>query len=376
MNKVGFFGAFLLFVSAAASAIPPPDTVIVRASFTPSVVGYGQSTTFQWSATNGAYCDVDGLPGGWRSGESGAYTFPATESITVFVSCENGMGYGSRSATLTVSNAAPTVSTGFSPSTVYVGGAGSTFSWNSTMASSCSSPQHGGVAGTSGSVQVAPASAPSQQTMTVNCVGANGSASSSSTLSTANAPPPPPIVYVWASPSYLFSPGFVSITYNAVNATSCSGAGTYYASMSTNFTVTCWGPGGYASSFAPVTVAGGMYGYSAPASIAPASAPAPAAKGGKPAVKRIPPALAHLGIDLLKLRYEYTEADFNRDGSLDLMVHDKAKSQAHVLLSKAGRYPSITKTVGNISKLTQIKGVFVPLSGAAGQIRVTVENQQ
>jgi hypothetical protein len=60
------------------------------------------------------------------------------------------------------------------------------------MASSCSSPQLAGVAATSGSIAVAPAGAPGQQTITVICVGANGSAGSSATLNTIYAPPPPP----------------------------------------------------------------------------------------------------------------------------------------------------------------------------------------
>ena len=375
MSKIGILGA-LLFVSTAASALPPPDTVVVSARFSPSTVAPGQSTTFTWSATNGAYCDVDGLPGGWRSGSSGSYTFAATQTLTAYVSCENGMGFGSRSATLTVSNAAPTVTTSFSPSTVYVGGSGSTFSWNSTMASSCSSPQLGGVAGTSGSIAVPAAGAASQQTVTVNCVGANGSGSSSSTLTTAVAPPAPPYVSAWASPSYLYGPGFTSITYTAFNATSCSGWGTYYVNFSTSFPVTCWGPGGSATSWAFVSVAPPMYklGGAAPTpSVAPASVAA--SKDGKPAIKRVPPALAHLGMDLTKLRYEYVEADMDHDGSVDLIVLDKTKSQAHIVLNKAGRHVTV-KTVNNIGSLAQIKGVFVPVSGAAAEIRVTVEQQQ
>lgn len=372
MKKTGLLGALLLFASATAHAVPPPDTVIVNARFTPNVVAYGQSTTFTWSATNGAYCDVEGLPGGWRSGSSGSYTFTATESLTAYVSCENGIGFGSRGATLTVSTAAPTVSTSFSPSTVYVGGAGSTFSWSSTLASSCSSPQLPGVSGTSGSIAVPPASAPSQQTITVNCAGANGSGSSSATLTTANVPPAPPSVYAWASPSYLYGPGYTSVTYTSLNATSCFGAGMFYVTMSTSFSVSCYGPGGTASSFAWVTVTNPLYG--AAGAVAPASAAA--SKDGKPAVKRAPPALAHLGMDLTKLRYAYSEGDFNRDGSLDLLVYDRTKSQAHILLGKAGRYPEITKTVSNIGKLTDIKGVFVPASGARGDIRVTIEQQQ
>jgi hypothetical protein len=371
MNKIGFLGALLLLVSTTSSAIPP-STVNITARFTPNVVASNQTTTFLWSASSGATCDVDGLPGGWRTGPSGSYTFPATESLTVWVSCDNGVDFNSKAATLTVSNAAPTVTSSFSPSTVYVGGGASTFSWNSTMATSCSSPQHSGVADTSGSVAVAPASSPSQQTITVNCVGANGSASSSSSLNTIVQPPPPPSVVAYAIPAYLNGPGTTTISYSAINATSCSGWGTYYVTSTSFFTVTCWGPGGYGSSLTSVYVAPSLYG--AAGNVGRASAMT--SQGTKPAVKRTPPSLAHLGIDLAKLRYEYTEGDFNHDGAVDLIVFDKTKSQAYLLLSKAGQYPSITKTIPNVATFSQIKGIFVPASGAVGEIRVSVESQQ
>jgi hypothetical protein len=146
----------------------------------------------------------------------------------------------------------------------------------------------------------------------------------------------------------------------------------YYVSFSTAFPVTCSGPGGYASSLAWVFVTrplSGLSGAVVPVSLA-------ASKDGKAAARRLPPALAHLGIDLTKLRYDYAEADLNNDGAPDLIVFDKTMSRVHILLNKNGSYPAIAKTVGNIGKLAQVKGVLVPSSGAVDEIQVTVEKQQ
>jgi hypothetical protein len=374
MKRIIFVAAILAATCASAIARPPDGYVAVTAKFTPSSVAPNQNTTFSWSATSGAYCEVTGLPGGTLSGNnSGSLTFAAQNSLTASVVCENGDAFGSRTAALTVSNAAPTVTTSFTPSTVYIGGAGSTFKWSSTMATSCSSPQNGGVSGTSGSIAIPAAGSASQQSITVNCVGVNGSGTSTSTLSSIVVPPQPPVVMAYASPSWLQGPGFVSVGANTINATSCWGMGGYYVSFSTSFSVTCTGPGGSATGFAFVTVS---HVFTNGATFAQMST---ASKDAKPmAAKRAiaPVNLAHLGIDLSKKRFAYLEADLNKDSAMDLIVVDKALQRAHVILSKDGQYLVIAKTVDNVSQPSQVKSVFVPTSNAHAEIRVTVESQQ
>lgn len=373
MKKNRILAVVLAASSASAVALPPDGYVAVSAKFTPSTVAPNQSTTFTWSASSGSFCEVNGLPGGTVYGSSGNIPLVAQNSLTATVVCENGDSFGSRSATLTVSNAAPTVTTSFTPSTVYVGGTGSTFKWSSTMATSCSSPDNGAVAGTSGSIAVPAAGSASSQSITVNCVGANGSGSSASTLSTIVAPPAPPTVWAYASPSWLQGPGFTWIGANYTNAYSCYGMGGYYVSFSTAFAVTCTGAGGSATSFAWVTVnqvftTGGTFAQMSTAS-----------KDAKPAAAKrasAPVDLKHLGIDLGKKRFAYVEADLNKDSATDLIVVDKALQRAHVILSKNGQYRAIARTIDNVAQLTQVKSVFVPASSAPGEIRVTVESQQ
>lgn len=368
MKKTGFIAATLLVASVNASAA----AFTVNAYFTPSNVATGQQTTFYWSAPTGAFCEVEGLPGGTRYGRSGSYPFAATTSLTAHVSCERMDTFAGKTATLTVVNSSPTVTSKFTPSTVYVGGSPSTYSWSSTLASSCSSPQHPGVAGTSGSVSVPPAASPSQQTFTVTCTSPNGSASNNATLTTTWAPPAAPTVTAYASPDYLYYGGYVDVTYNATNYSSCTGQGQYYVTRSTSFAVTCTGPGGSATGYAWVTVQReGEVPVFAPMSTA--------SKNGKQATvarSAAPADLKHLGIDLAKKRYVHSEADFNKDGTPDLIVLDQLKQQLHVVLGNAGQYPAISKTVDNISAITQVKGVFVPVSNNPGEIRVTVQSQQ
>lgn len=370
--KNGIIAATLVLASAGASAAPiGPFTV--GASFTPNVVPVGQSTTFRWSAPTGAFCEVEGLPGGSRFGATGAYTFAATGPVNALVSCERMDTFSGKSATLTVTDAVPTVTTSFSPTTIYVGGAGSTFSWSSTNATNCTSPQNSSVTGTFGYLSFEPAAGAAEQTMTINCTGAGGSASSSATLTTRVPTGPLPTVSVFASPNYLPYPGgFVNVTYSAQNVTSCQGAGTYYIQRSTYVGVQCTSPNGIATGYAWVKVRG-LFGFASTSTAA-------LVKDGKPVAAKqaalLPPNLKHLGIDLSKKRYEYSQSDMNLDGTPDLLIVDQLRERAHIVLGKGGQYPSLTKTIERINSVSQIKAVFVPTSNAPGEIRVTLESQQ
>jgi hypothetical protein len=209
--------------------------------------------------------------------------------------------------------------------------------------------------------------------VTVNCTGPGGSASADATLSTLSALPVAS-VKVFATPSYLMQPNWVSVTYTAQNVTSCQGGGRYFVVQSTLFAVDCTSPGGNVVGFAWAK----MYSPWPFANFAPMAS---ASKDGKTASAtatkaRAPMNLKHLGIDLSKKRYEFAEIDMNKDGVQDALVIDKLKSQAHIVLGKAGQYATIGKTIDKISTISQIKAVFVPTSNAPGAIRVTAESEQ
>ncbi|SHH54593.1 hypothetical protein [Massilia sp. CF038] len=374
MKKIGCIAASLALITTGATALPiGGGSFTVQATFAPTAVVAGQSATFTWSSPIGAYCDVDGLPGGARGGRTGSYTFVATENVHAQVSCERADVFAGKSASLIVTSAnVPTVTTGFNPSTVYVNTGGSNFSWNATNATSCYSPNFGGL-GTSGTIWVGAAPSASQFTATITCSGPYGSASSSAVLSTIVQPTNQlPTVNVTASPSFLSRPGlFTNISYSATNYTSCTGAGRFRVFESTSFDVTCTGPGGTATNFAWVEVAGD--------GTIPRFAPASSASlDDKPlAIKRAGvPDLRNLGIDLSKKRYAFVESDFNKDGARDVLVYDKLSSKLHVVMAKDGKYPALSRSIDNVRAINQVKSVTVPASNAAAEIRVTLESQQ
>jgi hypothetical protein len=373
MKKFVAVAASLLLASVSASALPVGGIMSVSAKFTPSSVSVGQSTTFTWSATYGSWCDIEGLPGGSISGgSSGSSTFAATGPVTATVWCENGDAAASRTAYLTVSNSAPQVTASFTPSTVYVGGTGSTFKWSSSYATSCYSPELGGVSGTSGSVSVAPAASPSQQAYTVTCTGANGSTSASATLKTDVKPIAPPTLYVYANPSFLMGPGWTTISYYSPDTAGCTGSYMAYASYSTSFNAWCSGPGGTSTAWTYVSV---MPSYTFSGKVGTASATMKDGKAVASTTTTSQANLKHLGIDLAKKRYASISADLNKDGVADVVVVDAARNKAYIVLNTNGQY-AIAKTVDDVSSITQIKGVFVPKSNAGGEIVVTLGEQQ
>lgn len=372
MKNFALAAAVLTVASFNASAAPIEGTVIVSARFTPNIVSAGAMTTFSWTASSGAYCDVSGLPEGPVSGgATGSSTFVATGPVTAHVWCENGDAIGSRSATLTVSNAAPTVTASFAPATVYVNGASSTLTWKAPLATSCSSPQLGGVAAASGSISIPPTASPTQQNFTINCLNAFGTGSATATLTTKTAPIYPPTFTGYASPSFMFGAGWVSFYFYSTDTAGCNFSFMSYVTHSTSAPAQCSNAGGTTTAWAYVSVYQ-QYTYS---KFQTMNSVVKDGKAISSSLSTAQPNLKQLGIDLSKKRYASVTADMNKDGTLDVMVFDAAKSQVYIVLNTAGQY-TIAKTVDNISSLTQIKEVFVPKSNNPAEIRVTVASQQ
>ncbi|HEY0063172.1 MAG TPA: hypothetical protein VGC21_13705 [Telluria sp.] len=374
MKKVSMMGTALLMAATGASALPIGG-FSVTATFSPATVAAGQNSTFTWNSPSGTFCEVEGLPGGTRTGRSGSYTFTATASLSAFVSCERMDVFSGKSASLNViaGGGTPAVTSNFNPPYVYINTNGSTngaiYSWNSSYTSNCTSSTFGALP-TSGSMWVGASYYVSTLSDTITCTGANGSAASTATLDTLQQTNPLPTVLVIASPAYLSRPGYTDITYNATNYTHCTGQGRYFISESTGFSVSCYGPGGTGTGYNWVEVANsGTIPRFASASTASMDGKPVAAKG---AVADLKP----LGIDLGKKRYAYVENDLNNDGAKDLLVHDKLKMKLYVVLAKDGAFPAISRSIDNVHSLTEVKAVAVPASNLGAQIRVTLETKQ
>ncbi len=234
----------------------------VALSAEPNAVAYQASATLTWSSTNTTSCTASG---DWSGSEStsGSQSFDnLTSDATYTLSC-SGAG-GSVSKTVTVS-VAPELSLTANPTNIASGG-DSTLSWSSHNATSCTaSGNWSGNESISGTQMVTPKA---DATYTLTCSGTGGSSAQSVTVTVAPAPPPaPPTVAITAKPTSVSYGGSSELSWNAVNATSCSGSGTWTGNEPTTGTqstgsltstskyeLTCTGPGGTASQTVTVAV--------------------------------------------------------------------------------------------------------------------------
>ncbi|MBL8298069.1 MAG: hypothetical protein JNN30_06915 [Rhodanobacteraceae bacterium] len=332
--------------SDASSRLIPGLRVTAR--FTPNAIVSGQSTTFSWSARGGAsFCEITGVPGLDFGGPSGSLVLTPTSDLQAYVFCEGPEDgqVGSASATLTVqsANTPPVVNTSFSPTSIYTGQS-STFSWSSQYATSCSSTGAVSVGSTAGSQSVSPASSTS---VTVTCTGPGGSTSSTADLTVSPAPPAPPYVWGYANPSWLNSPGWAWIHWQSTNASYCNYGGPFgaiynYFSFSSPVWITCYGPGGSASTVVWVTVSG--FGANS------------ATDGGSKAAAAD---VRHLGLDLTDRSLQHVAFEINGDGLTDLLVVDTTAREAYVVLNQNGRYV-LARTISNVGRLQDIRGIRVP----------------
>ncbi len=126
--------------SVTVNVLPPPT--IGSFTATPTSVASGSPSTLTWSATGAQSCSVTGGSLNVIGAMSPLSTGPITAPTTYMLSCTNGLsGTGTDStATAQVSVAVlpPTVTLVANPTTVYEEhNAGSTLSWSSTNATSC-----------------------------------------------------------------------------------------------------------------------------------------------------------------------------------------------------------------------------------------------
>jgi hypothetical protein len=160
----------------------------------------------------------------------------------------------------------PTVSLNADPETVAQQGT-STLNWTTFNATSCNaSDDWSGSRPVSGSEIVGPLS--SDQTYTLTCSGAGGTATDSVVV-TVVAASPPPTVTLTANPDSVQASGFAVLDWTSANAQSCEASGAWQGSRdpqgsesvgpiesNQTFTLTCTGAGGTATDSVVVTVVG------------------------------------------------------------------------------------------------------------------------
>ncbi|HZZ99394.1 MAG TPA: PKD domain-containing protein [Candidatus Paceibacterota bacterium] len=183
-----------------ATSCPLPSVTITSS---PSSVAYGGSSTIYWTPQNAFYCGASGGSSGWagsRTSSNGQHAFGTgalynpPSSYTYYIYCSDGDGgYASPTVYTTVSIApppVPTVTLTANPTSVAWDNSGSTLSWSSTNATSCSaSGDWSGAKATSGNQATGALSQIKTYTFTLTCTGIGGSGNDSAQV-TVNPPTP------------------------------------------------------------------------------------------------------------------------------------------------------------------------------------------
>jgi hypothetical protein len=167
-------------VTGTPSATPAP-TVTISAS--PSSLTSGRSSTLSWSSTNATACSAAGAWSGTKavSGSQGTAALSANASYQL--TCTGAGGSATHTATVSVTNAIPTVNLAASPGTVQTG-AKTTLTWSSTNATSCTAS--GGWLGSRATSGSSATGALNTTTIyALACTGAGGTANKTATVTVA-----------------------------------------------------------------------------------------------------------------------------------------------------------------------------------------------
>jgi len=206
---------------------------ITTASFSPTSVTAGQSSTFTWVSANGTSANVSCSGAGssaTSSGISGSFSYPTSAAGTATCSVTAGDGSGAV-ANLTVNApvAAPSITArSFNVADVTAGGA-ATFTWSVSNATSSSASCSGAISGsgsgnaTGGSLTATAGASQGTGTCTVTATGAGGTSNGSSTVNVVLAPSTTGASF---SPATVTSGGASQLCWNSANTTrttvSCS----------------------------------------------------------------------------------------------------------------------------------------------------------
>ncbi|MCL4426827.1 hypothetical protein M1534_00510, partial [Patescibacteria group bacterium] len=236
-------------------------TVTITAN--PTFINQGSSTTIIWNSTNATSCTAitgAGFSGSEPTSGSAVVTPASTQSYTI--TCSNSTGQSAQASTIITVNQQqqqqPTVTITANPTFINQGSS-ATLIWNTTNATSCTASGGSGFSGsesTSGSAVVSPSGT---TTYSITCFNSTGqSATASVTVTVNQQQQQQPIVTISANPTVISQGSSSILTWNAVNATSCtatSGAGfsggettsgsqTVYPTFTQTYTLMCFNNSG------------------------------------------------------------------------------------------------------------------------------------
>ncbi len=240
------------------------QNVSVSLSANPTTITQGNSSVLSWSSNNAVSCSASG---GWSGNKnlSGSETVTPGVNTSFTLTCQNSSGQtDTESVTVFVTQLQnfPTVNLTANPTSITQGNS-SVLSWSSSNADTCTAS--GGWSGSkslSGSQTVTPSV---NTTFTITCFNSRGQASDSVTVFVNQVQATPTLVFR-AIPSVITRGDASSLSWTSDNTTSCiagggwsgnkavSGSQSVNPQVQTNYTLTCFGPGGSVTTEALVTV--------------------------------------------------------------------------------------------------------------------------
>ncbi len=247
--------------------VPTPAPTVTLSSDLATITRDGK-VVLTWATTNATSCIASG---GW----SGTQTTSGTKSIlgilnntTYTLTCSGAGGTAAKSISVTVISpvpvAVPTLTLTSSAASVVSGGS-ATLTWAATNATSCTaSGSWTGALAASGSKVVSGITVPSTYALT--CTGAGGSVAKEVVV-TVVSPASAPTLTLTSNVSSVTSGGSATLTWAAVNATSCIASGNWTGTLATSgskavtnitapstYTLACTGAGGTVSKSVSVGV--------------------------------------------------------------------------------------------------------------------------
>ncbi len=348
---------------------------VVSASFSPSQVTPGASTTFRWSATNATRCSSTGLVR--ISGTSGSRRLKPAKSGSVRVTCTGAGGSASKSASVTVKYKNPTVSISF-PHSVFAK-ARYQLRVSSTNAKSCtfkySDKSYPKNIGTS-LVENLIYSSAGVIYQTAKCTGLNGKVvTSRHKVVVVNKVVYPPKIKSFINGDVIN--GQTKLYWSTSNADRCTlksgsvssnvpvNAYGYGATIPYNgrtFTLTCYGGNKSVSKnlFVPrprVKKASGEVGL-----VEPMSATQDMAMDASTMSeldRQMVSDLANFEIDLNQRGVTHVLADLNADDYADLVIHRSSDNKLFVLISNNGTFDSIAREMSEVYGLEEVLEIHV-----------------
>ena len=247
-------GASLLVAACGSTVDPgkidsPPSTTLSAAQ---PMITAGASSTLMWRSTNTTSCTASGGWSGWRPTSGSESTGALLVNTSFSLTCTRADGVSDvATATVTVAPAA-SVTLAANPTTVSPG-AGSTLTWSSTNATSCTaSGGWSGTKATSGSQSTGPLTATT--TYSLRCTGAGGTSNvTTATVKVVSAA----TVTLAANPITVIRGASSTLTWSSTNATSCTASGGWSGTKATSgsqstgpltatttYSLSCTGAGG------------------------------------------------------------------------------------------------------------------------------------